>query len=242
LDNDLLWIRIIITSRDNYSEDLDFTLMDKNFPVDTTFINKIIKKSQENSLAGYYLVALQNQQFNDIPQGYKAEIKFWGADHNPNQHPLPPSRWQTSIHLDISFSEQIVLPAVERKIFHPYSDTKMVSNTAICYNFSELVAEKIRSLKQRNRPRDIYDVWYISKNVKNLDLPVIKTILLKKSEQKGLKISGISDFVNDEKRQKNKRAWNQSLSHQLPVSKLEAFDTIYDQLCIFITILLNNSA
>ena len=125
-------------------------------------------------------------------------------------------------------------------MIHPYSDRERISNTIICYHFNEILAEKIRALKQRNRPRDIYDVWYLSKQLKKDNLPQIKILLLGKSAQKGLEISGISDFVNEEKRYKNGKAWEHSLSHQLPVSTLPAFDSLYSELYHFIGELLMN--
>lgn len=217
-----------------FSEDLDFTLLDKNFVVDKSFIKKVMNRTEEQSSIKFQLSNLEKQQSNNIPQGYKAEIKFWGADHNPNQRPLPPSRWQTSIHIDISFSEQLLLPTVEKEIMHPYSDANLITNKAICYDFKELLAEKIRTLKQRNRPRDIYDVWRLSKMFQSDTLPDLKAILLKKLELKGLEIGGVTDFVNEEKFYTNKIAWRRSLSHQLLIADLPVFDDIYRELSQFI--------
>lgn len=221
-----------------FSEDLDFTLVNAEFVIDKSFINKIIKKTTEQSGIKFSLALLQDQKYNDIPQGYKAEIKFWGADHSSNQQPLPSGRWQTSIHLDISFSEQLLLRGVEKDIIHLYSDADAIQNKAVCYDFMELLSEKIRALKQRNRPRDVYDVWYLGKLTDATLLPKIKDLLFEKSKLKNLTIQGITDFVNEEKALKNKRAWNQSLSHQLPVQYLPDFDTIYNELTLFIKTLL----
>ena len=223
-----------------FSEDLDFTLIDKGFTVDKPFINRIIKVAQKNSTIKFHLAKLGLQQHNDVPQGYKAEIKFWGADHRPNQRPLPASRWQTGIHLDISFLEKLVLPPVELAISHPYPDEAFIKNTSVCYDFKELVAEKIRSLKQRNRPRDIYDVWFLCKEIPQTGHSEIKTLLLEKSAQKKLVISGPEDFVNEDKQIRNKRAWSDSLAHQVSMKTLPGFDQIYNELAQFIHTLLND--
>ncbi len=84
-----------------FSEDLDFTLLDKNFRVDDAFIRKIIKKATEKSGIAFNLFKQKFQKSDEEEQGYEIKIKFWGADHRPNQKPLPPSRWQTHIKLDI---------------------------------------------------------------------------------------------------------------------------------------------
>lgn len=220
-----------------FSEDLDFTLLDAGFEVNKTFIRKIMKTTSDASGIQFHLADLSPQQSKNIPQGYKAVIKFWGADHNPNQQPLRPSRWQTSINLDISFSEILLLPAIEREIIHPYSDANIVKNSAVCYDITEILSEKIRALKQRNRPRDVYDVWYLCRSVDSA-FPGLKDLLLKKSESKGLYIKGASDFVNEDKALRNKIAWFQSLSNQIAASDLPDFDEVYYELTKFLKTLL----
>ncbi len=220
-----------------FSEDLDFTLLDAGFDVNKPFINKIIKKAFEKSGILFHLADLREQQSENIPQGYKAVIRFWGADHNLNQQPLPPSRWQTSINVDISFSEKLLLQAVEKDIIHPYSDVNLMKNSAVCYDFTEILSEKIRALKQRNRPRDVYDVWYLSKSA-NPIFPGLRELLLKKSELKGLIIKGVHEFVNKEKALRNKRAWSQSLSNQIAATDLPDFDVTYNELTTFLKTLL----
>ena len=44
-----------------YSEDLDFTLVDKNFIIDKKLINKIISIANKNSGTGYYLNKIKQQ-------------------------------------------------------------------------------------------------------------------------------------------------------------------------------------
>lgn len=221
-----------------FSEGLDFTLLNADFVIDKLMLKRILKMATQQSEIKFSHSDLQQQYHNNVPQGYKVEIKFWGADHNPNQRPLPPSRWQTSVKLDISFSEKLILPAVAKEIMHPYSDADRIRNKAICYDFKELFSEKIRALKQRNRPRDVYDVWYLTK-ISDLDSnQEVKDLLLKKSELKNLTVEGVTDFVNEEKYIKNKRAWNQSMSHQIPVEYLPDFDTVYKELTHFLTTLI----
>jgi len=162
-----------------FSEDLDFTLLDADIDINKSFINKIIKKASEETGIQFHLADLYEQQSENIPQGYKAVIRFWGADHNPNQRPLPPSRWQTSINVDISFSEKLLLQAVEKDIIHPYSDANLIKNSAVCYDFTEILSEKIRALKQRNRPpRRLRCV--VPEQISRFNFSQIKRIITKK--------------------------------------------------------------
>ena len=213
-----------------FSEDLDFTLLDKSFKIDSNFINKITKSITEYTNIRFYLNGIKTQIHNDVEQGYEIKIKFWGADHKPNL-PVPPTkRWQTYIKIDISFSEMVFDKPNMRKIIHPYSDSHFLSKTIPVYSMLEIISEKLRALIQRNRPRDIYDIWYIMNSKIGLNKLDIKNLLIQKANSKGIEISGVEQFVNDEKLRKNKRAWKSSLGHHLPIAKLPDFDFVYNDL------------
>jgi len=222
-----------------FSEDLDFTLEDENFNINKKLIKKINKVANDISGAMFHLEYLNNTQSEDIDQGYEIKIKFWGADHHPNQRPLPFSRWQTSIKLDISFSEKLKMKPEIKTIIHPYSDSDLITNKVYTYNLNEIIAEKIRSLIQRNRPRDIYDTWYFSKTVSTDNYSIIKEILLNKAKDKDIKITNINQFVNDEKKRKNQRAWESSLNHQISDGELPEFEIAYNEVKNFVGSLFN---
>jgi len=222
-----------------FSEDLDFTLLDSNFILDTGFLKMIIEKSKEISDIRYYISEIKEQYHNDVKQGYEVKIKYWGADHKPNT-PIPhPDRWQTYVKLDISFSERMILEPFNRKIFHPYSDSSSINETIPVYPMVEIIAEKVRSLIQRNRPRDIYDIWYVMNSREKPDEKDIQPLLFQKAESKGITISNIEQFVNEQKFKKNKRAWENSLIQHMPVNALPDFETVYSQLKIIINRILN---
>ena len=56
LDNDLLVIRIFITTRDNYSEDIDFSLMqsDENFKLENYFESVISSSKKTRRFLMFY--------------------------------------------------------------------------------------------------------------------------------------------------------------------------------------------
>jgi len=214
-----------------FSEDLDFTLQDRKFPIDEKIIKRLIQRAESISDALFTLDYIKPTKSEDKDQGYEIKIKFWGADHNPGQKPLPPRRWQTSVKLDISYSESLLLQPVDKELFHPYSDKDKVTESVSAYKLEEIVAEKLRSLIQRNRPRDIYDSWYLFKHQNDtIDFGKVKDTLLIKSRNKGIQVESVNQFVNDSKREINRRAWKSSLQHQIPTVKLPDFDEVYDQL------------
>ena len=211
-----------------YSEDLDFSLIDENFIVDETLFNEIISVSRKNSGADFYLTKIKPQIHKNIPQGYEVTIVFWGADHKPNQTVIPVERWQTKIKLDISFSERILLQADVKPIFHPYSDFNRINNTVSVYPINEIISETIRALMQRNRPRDIYDLYFLSQKVNKREDPSIYDLLAQKSKDKNLDCCIIENYINPIKARKNKRAWDNSLGHHLAINKLIDFDMAYE--------------
>lgn len=223
-----------------FSEDLDFTLLDKNFVVDDNFIKEIIKVATLQSGIRFYFQKQKLQKSDEIEQGYEIKIKYWGADHKPNQKPLPPDRWQTQIKLDISFTENIFKQPEQKQIFHEYSDKENVAEIVPVYSLLEVMGEKLRSLIQRNRPRDIYDIDYLSNHLAESSYSKVKEILLYKAKDKDILISEISDFINEKKARSNKRAWQSSLGDHLPVGNLPDFDIVYSKVKQFIEKILNS--
>ncbi len=210
-----------------FSEDLDFTLLDEKLAVDKKLFGKIIFETEKNAGIKLYLSGIKYQFHNDIPQGYEVKIKFWGADHKPNSIIPNPDRWQTKIKIDISFSEKMILPAVELPVIHPYPDWEKIKNSVKAYSLKEIVAEKIRSLKQRNRPRDIYDLAYLSDIISPDDYSEIKELLIEKTADKNIQWKNPSDFINPQKYRRNKRAWESSLQHHLPPGQLPEYDDAF---------------
>ncbi len=57
----------------------------------------------------------------------------------------------------------------------------------------------MRSLLERGKARDYYDVWRLLKEKSSsLDLKLLGTVLLKKLSHKGLTITGIHDFLHQD--------------------------------------------
>lgn len=224
-----------------FSEDLDFTLLDSNFIIDQTLIIKVLSKT--NKISGILFnenPIIKTQVHQDIGQGYAVKINFWGANHHPKQKPLPPNRWQTSIKMDISYSEKLLSEIEYNDIFHNYSDSDLITEKVSCYCIPEIVAEKIRSLLQRNRPRDIYDNWVLSNKISSHDYKKIKQILLQKAKNKNLDYLKIENFVSEERKPGLRRAWEKSLKHQLIKDSLPDFDATYNLLKPFIENILNS--
>ena len=224
-----------------FSEDLDFTLLNKAFVIDELFFKKIIKLAEQNSAARYHLKEIKQQNHKDVPQGYEVTILFWGAYHKPNQAILPVNRLQTKIKLDISFTEQVLMNPEQKSIFHSYSDYGIINSTVPVYPLNEVVAEKLRSLIQRNRPRDIYDLFYLSEVISTDNYSDILALLKQKSESKNIGCCNYDDFMNQKKYKSNKRAWESSLAYHLPEGQLADYDFAFSKVEQFVMNILNHT-
>jgi len=81
-----------------FSEDLDFTCTNPKFELTKKMLNQLVQILTERTEIPLHIEELKPLLHKDKLMGYKALIKFWGADHPRNQAPPPPERWTTSIN------------------------------------------------------------------------------------------------------------------------------------------------
>jgi len=200
-----------------FSEDLDFTALEKDFRLEPKTLQDIAEATERRTGIQFSVGEVVPLLSKDDPKGFQVSIKYWGANHSKNLRPLPPSRWQTSIKLKVSTDEPILLEPRTRDIFHPYSDTLQGNGQGICYSIDEVVAEKLRALKQRSytAPRDFYDLFYLTQSFSKEDWERVIPVFLKKMEHKKLPYQQPTDIIDEAKVVHVKRAWNTSVAHQI---------------------------
>ncbi|RKY89342.1 CRISPR-associated protein Csx11 [candidate division KSB1 bacterium] len=201
-------IRKIYVQGYRFSDDLDFTLLEKTGKKDiiNAIENAIIKAKEDSGIE-----FREEIQLEENINGFTANIYF--SIIKRGSVPI-------KIKLDITgyHKEKVLLPIENRKIIHPYSDSfEARINT---YSLEEIVAEKVRALFERTRPRDLYDVWYFFRIYNINDL---LDIINRKCEIKKVKIDILSlkDRTND-----FKNAWNSSLIHQF--NQLPDFNFVFE--------------
>ena len=217
-----------------FSEDLDFTSINPNFVLDKKLLDKIVSLVNERTEIPIHVQKLEQLKFNDKRTGFAATVKFWGADHPRNQAPPPPQRWLTSIKIEIILYEQMVFPPEKRPIHHGYSD-KLSEATATgvpCYSIQEVLAEKFRALIQRSykAPRDFYDIWYLAKNVADLNWFEIVEAFHKKMKFKNIVFTGIDQMINEENDKQLMAAWSNSIAHQIPGDNFPEYRVVRDEI------------
>lgn len=194
-----------------YSEDLDFTV--KHDMTKEELRQELDKWYQQVSLASQ--VQLTTRMIHK-PDGYaRVRTQFIG-----------PLSYPGMIFMDLSFDEPLCLDPECRKVLAtPFQPGEQ---KVLAYLLEELLAEKIRSLKERGKSRDYYDVWRLLKErFANLDFELLGTVLQKKLSHKGLVIASVCDFLPQDKKVL-KRYWEKDLGQQ--IIPLPPLDEVLEEL------------
>jgi len=187
-----------------FSVDLDFTLTER-VDVEGVLLDAIRLARRESGIGFGEDLGLRS-----VRTGYEVRVMF------RLHYDFP-----MNVKIDVTTPENevIVLPLERRRLIHPYSDECDV--LLLVYSLTEIFAEKVRSLFERTRPRDLYDVWYLSRMVELREaVPVIR----RKFEHRGVKFR-MERFL--ERREAFRGAWAPSLKNQL--RELPDFDRVFTE-------------
>jgi len=205
-----------------FSEDLDYTLKD-NTHLDVDFL-----------LSAFFEITASITEHVGIeffPDRFKFKVinkekgKFSAQGKIHYNGPLNRKHSVATIKLDLTTDEILVLNTVNQKVEHPYSDEPAQGIYANCYAFEEVVAEKIRALAQRIRPRDLYDVVHFFRNREMINKPqLVHNVLAQKCAFKEMDVPTFEYIENHEKLDELEAQWDNMLAHQLPsLPPIESF-------------------
>ena len=209
-------LRKIYFKKYRYSEDLDFTLKksltEKEIKIALDDIFKYLKKEYN---ADFQIKSLYSRKwFNDI------KVQFIGVKGGKN-----------IITLDLMFDEIIVDNIKEKSVLNPYYKKNFLIPV---YSLDEILAEKLRSLLQRTRVRDYYNIWYILTNAKNkINNKKVKEIFIKKVKYKKLSFSNKNQLINPYKIEQARAYYERQISHQ--IKNPPSFDKLIKELEQLIT-------
>lgn len=203
-----------------FSEDLDFTLQNPAH-LDQSFLLRVFNEigSWIYEHTGIDIPAAKIEfDIYSNPRGTiscQGKISYCGPISS--RHALP------RIKLDLTADEQIVLSPVGVRIFHPYSDAPPDGIAVLSYDYVEAFAEKFRALAERTRPRDLYDVVNLYRNLEARPDPAsFRAVLHAKCAFKGIELPRLEDLLPH--RPDLEAGWIHMLDHQLPaLLPVEAF-------------------
>ena len=199
-----------------FSEDLDFTLRDER-QLDESLLRRALGEVLTWVAEESGLIVPADQLGFDLyanPRGRRScqgKVGYRG--------PVSPSSgsggWP-KIKLDLTADEKLVLPAVRREVFHPYSDRPQDGLWINCYAYEEAFGEKVRALGERTRPRDLYDVVNLYRHGDSRPSPaVLRDVLTQKCAYKGIPLPSVESLLPH--RADLEAMWESMLGHQLPV-------------------------
>ncbi|MFA4647758.1 nucleotidyl transferase AbiEii/AbiGii toxin family protein [Pyrococcus kukulkanii] len=198
-----------------FSDDLDFTLLEE---YDRETIRRELLEGVRIARKESGISFKEEVDFKETPNGYEARVYF--RIIRASGAPL-----KIKIDLTKKENEPILLPLEKRKIIHPYSDE--CNAEIFTYSLEEIFAEKVRSLFQRTRPRDLYDVWRLK------DIIELETALNILPEKFRLKNVQLDMKTFEGRRIYYERAWERSLAHQ--ISPLPEFDRVWNDVLKFLS-------
>jgi len=189
-----------------FSEDLDFDAIGKRFDAD-----KITKKIIRN----LELIGMQRVLSEKIEYSNETNIRFAirGPLYDGSKNSM------SRVTINISKREQPMFLGMKLLVS---TFPEIPSFELSVLNIEEIAAEKIRCIMTREKPRDIYDLWYLSKKGIKLDVSLIN---------KKLKIYKLTydqkKFI--EKVNEKQKMWKRDLQ-DLIIGGLPEFDDVVIEL------------
>ncbi|KUK67366.1 MAG: hypothetical protein XD87_0173 [candidate division WS6 bacterium 36_33] len=152
-----------------FSEDLDFTSLDKNIQVKD--IRKILTKDNLFEVKKEY----KSEQTLKIEK-----LKYYGVLDTPN-----------SIKFEVDHFQNVVLPGVKKE----YKNAWEMSFSANVMDPTEICAEKLRACNDRFRYRDFYDLYMMIKTL-DLDLKDVISLIPQKEIRKPFSKKNVTENLN----------------------------------------------
>lgn len=206
-----------------FSEDLDFTA---TAPLSESTITNLIENSFE------WVVEHDGPDFTVQPYRFEIVNDEYGKEsYQIRAYYRGPLNWSGSprrIKLDVTRAEKILLPTIDRKVFHPYSDNQTLGALELsCYSLEEVMAEKIRAIGGQRRfavSRDLYDIYNLLDADVNLDS--VRQILPEKFRLKGLDINSMDARSLKNRYSEFEHDWNNRLQYLVQNNQLN-FETAW---------------
>lgn len=182
-----------------YSEDLDFTVTEA-FPREALESHLREWYQAVDAASGIGLVTRDLHR----PNGFaRLRIQFRGPLGQP-----------ATIFVDLTFDEPVLTSPLRRDLFtEPF---ELPPARVLAYTLEELMAEKLRSILERGKSRDYYDVWRVLRDHPGaLDLNRTGELYVRKCAHKGLSHTGIEALMAPERLGEVEQYWNADLAMQL---------------------------
>jgi len=192
-----------------FSEDLDFDIVGKQFNLDAL---------TKRVLRGFELTGMQRTLYEMKDYRNEINIKFFVRG------PLYDGRKNSMSRVTLNLSRRERPTMMSNKLLiASYAEIPSFEVTVL--DTKEIAAEKIRCIMTREKPRDVYDLWFLSKRETPIDLSLIN---------KKLKLYRLifDKALFHEKLQQKRNMWTHDLK-DLVIGTLPPFDEVITDLDVW---------
>ncbi|MGC9521985.1 MAG: nucleotidyl transferase AbiEii/AbiGii toxin family protein [Anaerolineae bacterium] len=202
-----------------HSVDLDFSVL-PGFPVEA--LQDHIE-AWFAGVEGLHGVAVRPTDLHRANGAARVRAQFIG----PLRHP-------SRLLFDITLDELILLPPVLREVV--VSCFVPLRPVVLAYALEEILAEKMRSILQRGKSRDYYDVWRLLKEkAGDLDVGCARAILGEKCRHKGIDEPIVGALLVPQRLEEARAYWERDLVRQVAPRPLPDWDTVTGELVALLT-------
>jgi uncharacterized protein len=134
---------------------------------------------------------------------------------------------ECSLKVEVSAQEPLLAGSMERRLIHEFHG-ELLDVALNVYRLEEVASEKLRAFLQsrqhlqdrgwlRNRPRDLYDLWYLrQQSAMPVNWEEVGRLLPGKVKAYGLTYDGPEDFLDERVLHGIQRDWQAQLSNFVP--------------------------
>ncbi len=125
-----------------------------------------------------------------------------------------PLRHPARLLFDVTLDEPVLLPPQEREaVVKFFPDLRPV---VLTYALEEILAEKMRSILQRGKSRDYYDVWRLLREKgESFDSSLVRSMLVRKCQHKDLEAPNAQAFLSPQYMEEAQVFWERDLAQQV---------------------------
>jgi len=207
-------LRLIYFEDWRHSVDLDFSVLPA-FPSDE--LQPLVEAwfAQVGEVHG---IEVRLQDFHRANGAARMRARFVG----PLRHPA-------RLLFDVTLDEPVLLPPQRRPVIAtPFPGLRP---TVLTYALEEILAEKMRSILQRGKARDYYDVWRLLKEKQAaLDMTIVRSILTQKCRHKGLDEPAPQAFLSPDHLAEAGVYWERDLAGQIAARSLPEWTEVTKEL------------
>lgn len=207
-------LRLLYFADWRHSVDLDFSVLPEFPAADLQSLVEVWFRRA----GGLHGVEVRLVDFHRANGAARMRAQFMG----PLRHPA-------RLLFDITLDEPVLLPPQRRPVLaSPFPD---LQPAVLAYALEEVLAEKMRSILQRGKARDYYDVWRLLKEKASyLNASLARQLLIQKCQHRGLEAPEARDFLLPQRLAEAEVYWERDLIAQVPRSLLPDWKVVVREL------------